>query len=339
MIIVMKPHAQKKDIDMVLKRVKELGYEPRVIRGDVQTVIGAVGDENLHLSLDMLKTIEAVEQVIPVQAKHKLASREYHPQSSVVNVGGHKIGAGNFQVIAGPCGVESIEQMHQVARDLKASGVNILRGGAYKPRTSPYDFQGLGEEGLEILTEMKRVYDMAIVTELVGVPYVEKVAEVADMIQIGARNCQNFNLLEVAGAAGKPVLLKRGMSVTVKEWLSCAEYLLVHGCPDVILCERGIRTFETATRNTLDLGAVAAVKKESHLPVIIDPSHAAGRLDLVLPLSKAGIAVGADGLIVESHPYPHKALSDAAQQIPSDEFGEYLSEIEPYIELYRQSFK
>ena len=339
MIIVMKPHATENDIESVLGEIKEMGYKPRVIKGDVQTVIGAVGDENSHQSLEMLKTLEPVEQVIAVQAKHKLASREFHPESSVVSVGGNKIGAGNFGLIAGPCGVESIEQMHQVCKDLSAVGVKILRGGAYKPRTSPYDFQGLGEEGLEILAEMKRVYGMAIVTELVGVPYVEKVAEVTDMIQIGARNCQNFNLLEVAGAAGKPVMLKRGMSVTVKEWLSCAEYLMVHGCPDVILCERGIRTFETATRNTLDLGAVAAVKKESHLPVIIDPSHAAGRLDLVLPLSKAGIAVGADGIVVESHPCPHKALSDAAQQIPSAAFGDYLKAIEPYVELYTQSFK
>lgn len=338
MIIVMKPHAKQNDIDDIVKIIVELGYDPKIIRGDVQTVIGAVGDENSHQSLDVLKRLETVEQVIPIQAKYKLASREYHPEPSIVSVGGHKIGAGNFQVISGPCGVESLEQMHQVCKDLKAAGVTILRGGAYKPRTSPYDFQGLGQEGLDILAEMKRTYGMAIVTELVGVGQIDQVAEVADMIQIGARNCQNFNLLEVAGRAKKPVLLKRGMAVTVKEWLSCAEYLLVNGATGVVLCERGIRTFETATRNTLDLGAVAAVKLETHLPVIVDPSHAAGRLDLVLPLTKAGIAVGADGVIVESHPCPAKALSDAAQQIPSDEFGEYMREIEPYIELYKKSF-
>ncbi len=335
----MKPHAEKSDIDNVISRIKELGYNPKVINGEVQTVIGAVGDENLHTSLEPLKLDEAVENVIPIQAKHKLASREFHPESSVIEIAGNKIGAGNFGLIAGPCGVESIEQMHQVCKDLKDSDVKILRGGAFKPRTSPYDFQGMGQEGLDILAEMKRVYGLGIVTELVGLPHIDAVAEVADMIQIGARNCQNFNLLEAAGNAGKPVLLKRGMAVTVAEWLCAAEYLMVHGCPDVILCERGIRTFETATRNTLDVGAVAAVKRETHLPIIIDPSHAAGRLDLVVPLSKAGIAAGADGIIVEAHPNPQCALSDAAQQIPSNRFTEYLNEIKPYIDLYTNSFK
>ena len=225
-----------------------------------------------------------------------------------------------MQVIAGPCAVESYEQMKEVTRDLVSCGVRIIRGGAFKPRTSPYAFQGLGEKGLEILQAMKDEFGVAVITEVVGVSQIEKVAATADCLQIGARNCQNYNLLEMVSKAEKPVLLKRGMSTSVSEWLAAAEYLLVNGCPDVILCERGIRTFETATRNTLDVGAIAVAKQETHFPVIADPSHAAGKVSLVLPLAKAAIAAGADGLIVEAHPDPVSACSDAAQQIKSSNF-------------------
>ena len=334
MIIVLKPHCSDKAIDQVVKHIKDLGYDPRVIKGDVQTVIGAVGDENMHTSLDALKSWDSVEKVVPVQKKHKLCSREFHPEDQIVDIGKFKIGGGHFQTIAGPCGIESREQIFQATRDLVECGVNVIRGGAFKPRTSPYDFQGLGQEGLDLLKAIKDEFDVAVVTELVGVDHIPAVAKVADMIQIGARNCQNYNLLEKVAGAGRPVLLKRGMATSISEWFSAAEYLKVHGCSQVVLCERGIRTFETALRNTLDVGAIAVAKKETYLPIIVDPSHAAGRLDMVLPLAKAGVAAGADGIIVEAHPNPHLACSDAAQQIPSAEFNEsFMKKIRPYIEL------
>ena len=311
--------------------IVKLGYEPRIIRGVENTVIGAVGDENIHRSLELFKAFPFVADVLPIQKRYKLASREFHHDDSVLCIGSEKIGAKNFQIIAGPCALESREQMRIAARDVKAAGARILRAGVYKPRTSPYDFQGLGEEGLEILKEVKEEFNMPVVTEVVGVNHIEKIAAVADCLQIGARNCQNYNLLEAVAGAGLPVLLKRGMSTSIEEWLSAAEYLLVHGCTSVILCERGIRTFETATRNTLDLSAVAVAKRETHLPVIVDPSHAAGKVDLVLPLSKAAIAVGADGLIVEAHPDPVSAVSDAAQQIPSAEFGKFVEALKPFL--------
>nr|HPN85354.1 3-deoxy-7-phosphoheptulonate synthase [Victivallales bacterium] len=277
MIIVFKPHTPEEKINEVSEIITKLGYEPRVIRGVENTVIGAVGDEQMHRSLEILKSFSFIDDVIPIQKRYKLASREYNPKDSFAMVGDQKIGAGNFQVIAGPCAVESLEQLSQTAKDISSCGVKILRGGAYKPRTSPYDFQGLGEEGVEILKQVKKQTGMPIITEIVGVTHIEKVASVADCFQIGARNCQNYHLLERVAAVKKPVLLKRGPASTIEEWLSSAEYLLVNGCPQVILCERGIRTFETATRNTLDLGAVAVAKRESHLPVVVDPSHAAGK--------------------------------------------------------------
>ena len=336
MIIVFKPHTPEDKINEVSKMIEQLGYEPRVIRGVEHTVIGAVGDEKIHRSLEIFKSFPCVADVIPIQKRYKLASREYHEADSFVMIGKEKLGAGSFQVIAGPCAIESRGQLRQAAKDIYAAGVRILRGGAFKPRTSPYDFQGLGEEGLQILKEVKEEFNMPVVTEILGVTHVKQVAEVADCLQIGARNCQNYHLLEHVANAGRPVLLKRGMASTVEEWLSAAEYLVVHGCPNVILCERGIRTFETATRSTLDLGAVAVAKRETHLPVIVDPSHAAGRVDLVLPLARAAVAVGADGIIVETHPDPVNATSDAAQQIPSGKFGEFMNELKPIIEAMRR---
>ena len=339
MIIVLKPGTSDKHIENIERKVTDFGYEPRVIRGVERTIIAAVGDETEHKSLETLQSLPMVENVVPIQKPYKTVSREFHRASSVVDLGNVKIGGGNFMIVAGPCSVESPEQMDSVTQDIVGSGVKALRGGAYKPRTSPYDFQGLREDGLKILGDMKSKYGVSIVTEIVGFPYVEKVAKVADLLQIGARNCQNYHLLEVVAGAGRPVLLKRGFATTVKEWLLAAEYLIVHGCNDVILCERGIRTFETATRNTLDICAVAVAKKETHLPVMVDPSHAAGRIDLILPLAKAAIAAGADGLIVETHPNPAEACSDAAQQIPSDKFKEFVDELQPLVELCTKSSK
>jgi 3-deoxy-7-phosphoheptulonate synthase len=334
MIIVLKPHATRKQADEVKKHVIELGYDPRVIHGVERTVVAAVGDELSHRSLEILRGMPIVENVIPIQKRYKLASREFHAANSVVEIGGRfKLGGGHFQMIAGPCSIESREQLWQVTRDLVDAGVHIIRGGAFKPRTSPYDFQGLGMDALKMLAEVKAEFGVAVVTEVVGAPHAKAVAKVADVLQIGARNCQNYHLLEVVAKTGKPVMLKRGMATTVEEWLSAAEYLMVNGCPDIILCERGIRTFETATRNTLDVGAVAVVKLESHLPIIVDPSHAAGRHDLVLPLAKAGIAAGADGVMMEAHPCPVDALSDAAQQLVSSKFADVMAELKPYVEV------
>jgi 3-deoxy-7-phosphoheptulonate synthase len=333
MIIVLKPHVGRHQVEEVKKHIIDLGYDPRVIHGVERTVIGAVGDELSHRSLEILRGMPAVENVIPIQKRYKLASREYHKPDTGVKVGKYTVGGGHFQVMAGPCSIESREQLQQAVKDLVKAGVRIIRGGAFKPRTSPYDFQGLGEKGLELLAEVKDQYGVAVATEVVGVTHVEKVAAVADLLQIGARNCQNYHLLEQVAQAGKPVLLKRGMATTIEEWLSAAEYLIVNGCEDVILCERGIRTFEHATRNTLDIGAVAVAKQESHLPVIVDPSHAAGDFRLVLPLAKAAIGAGADGLMIEAHPEPVEALSDAAQQLESGEFGNVMAELKPFVEI------
>lgn len=333
MIIVLKPHSPESKIKEIAELTSKLGYEPKIIKGVEHTVIAAVGDERNHQSLESLKSHPYVQNVLPIQKPYKLASREYHPKCSKVKIGNYFIGAGHFQVMAGPCAVESYEQMRKATSDVFKAGVRIIRGGAYKPRSSPYAFQGLGKEGLDILQAMKDEFKVAVVTEVVGVMHIEQIATVADCLQIGARNCQNYHLLEMVAKADKPVLLKRGMSTTVNEWLSAAEYLLVNGCPSVILCERGIRTFETATRNTMDIGAIAVAKQESHFPVIADPSHAAGRVNLVLPLAKAAIAAGADGLIVEAHPDPVNACSDAAQQIKSNEFYKFMESIEPLINL------
>ncbi|HBM16628.1 MAG TPA: 3-deoxy-7-phosphoheptulonate synthase [Lentisphaeria bacterium] len=336
MIIVLKPHSTEVKIKEIADITQKLGYEPKIIKGVEHTVIAAVGDERKHQTLEILKSHPSVQTVLPIQKPYKLASREYHPKCSKVKIGDYYIGAGHFQVIAGPCAVESYEQMRKATKDVYKTGVRIIRGGAYKPRSSPYSFQGMGKEGLEILQAMKKEFGVAVITEVVGVTHIDLIAEVADCIQIGARNCQNYHLLEMAAKAEKPVLLKRGMSTTVNEWLSAAEYLLVNGCSSVILCERGIRTFETATRNTMDVGAIAVAKQESHFPVIADPSHAAGRVNLVLPLAKAAIGAGADGLIVEAHPDPVNASSDAAQQIKSSEFHKFMESIEPFIKICSQ---
>ncbi len=333
MIIVFKPHPDEADVRAIEAKVLEYGYEPRIIRGVERTVIACVGDEIEHQSLEALQVLPFIERVIPVQKRFKVVSREFHPSNSIIDLGPAKIGAGHFMMIAGPCAVESREQLRQVTKDAVAAGVKVIRGGVFKPRTSPYDFQGMGEEGLKLMAEVRDEFGVAIVTEVLAVTHLKAAAEVADVLQIGARNCQNYHLLEMVADMGRPVLLKRGMATKIEEWLLAAEYLMVHGCQNVILCERGIRTFENATRFTLDLGAVAIAKRESHLPVIVDPSHPAGVADLVLPLSRASIACGADGLIVETHPNPPEACSDAAQQIRSSEFKAFMDNLEPLIAL------
>ncbi len=331
MIIVIRAHATSEQIDQVLKEVEILGYTPSPIHGVNQTVVAAIGDERTHANLESLTALPQVESVLRVQKRHKLVSRESHPADSVVNVGGVLIGGGNFCLMAGPCSVESEEQLFSTAEAVKASGATILRGGAYKPRTSPYEFQGLGKEGLRLLAAAREQTGLKIVTEVLSERDVEHVAEVADILQIGARNAQNFQLLIEAAKSGKPILLKRGMSEKIEEWLLAAEYILAHGNPNVLLCERGIRTFETYTRNTLDLAAVAIAKNESHLPVIVDPSQGCGRADLVVALCCGAIAVGADGLIIEVHPKPAEAMSDGQQQVDFALFEKLRAAIAPYL--------
>jgi len=278
----------------------------------------------------MLATQEATHGVkctVSQRSGCRLTSRQHHPEDTVIMLGDHGIGGGGLTVIAGPCAVESREQMHRTVSALVEHGIWIIRGGAYKPRTSPYDFQGLGREGLDLLAEMKREYGVKVITELTCPSLLGPVSRVADILQIGSRNCQNYDLLRAAASAGLPVMLKRGMAVSVGEWLSAAEHLMAHGCLDVILCERGIKTFETVTRNTLDVGAVAALKLETHLPVLVDPSHAAGKRELVLPLAMAGVAAGADGLMVEVHCDPDSALCDGSQQLTLDMVPELVSRV------------
>jgi len=334
-IIVLKLNPTFEEVDEVERHVRELGYEPHTLRGEVRTVIACIGDETGHRDLQALLHLKQVREVMPIQKKYKLINREIHPEPMSVSIGGYRFGPGLFEVIAGPCAVESYEQCLSTAKAVRSSGAKLLRGGAFKPRTSPYDFQGLGQEGLEILAAVKQETGMPIVTELVSERDCEAVSAVADVLQIGARNALNYALLTEAAKSGKAILLKRGLSATVQEWLLAAEYIAKQGNANILLCERGIRTYETATRNTLDLGAVAYVKQETGLPVIVDPSHAAGRRDLVGPLAKAAVAVGADGLIVEVHPDPEHALSDQAQQLTFDDFEQFMNDLAPYVRIAR----
>ncbi len=331
MIIVLRPHSAKSAIDEVIAEVSKLGYEPSPIHGATQTVIAAIGDERTHLNLESLTALPQVESVLRVQKRFKLASRESHPADTVVDVDGVKIGGGHFALMAGPCSVESEEQLLTTARSVKEAGATILRGGAYKPRTSPYEFQGLGKDGLRLLELARSETGLKIITEVLSERDVEHVAASADILQIGARNAQNYQLLIECARSGKPVLLKRGMSERIEEWLLSAEYILAHGNPNVLLCERGIRTFETYTRNTLDLAAVAIAKKESHLPVIVDPSQGCGRADLVIAMCCGAVALKADGLLVEVHPNPAEALSDGQQQVDFAGFRDLTEQIKPFL--------
>jgi len=327
MIIVLRPDATDEQINHIIEKVEKLGLKPHVSRGTQRTIIGVIGPEDI-LRVTPLEAFPGVETVMPVLAPYKLVSREFKSQDSVIDLGrGVQLGGKKIVVMAGPCAIENIETLGVIARLIKKAGATVLRGGAFKPRTSPYSFQGLGEEGLKILNKVGNELDLSTVTEVMDPRDVELVARYADILQIGARNMQNFNLLKEVGQTKKPVLLKRGMSSTIKELLMSAEYILSGGNFNVILCERGIRTFEDFTRNTLDISAVPAVEQLSHLPVIVDPSHAAGKWGLVPALSKAAVASGADGLIIEVHSHPEDAVSDGAQSLIPENFTQLMEEL------------
>jgi 3-deoxy-7-phosphoheptulonate synthase len=326
MIIVLKPHATKAHADELMQRIAALGLRPLYMPGQERVVLGALGDEraleSLHLDSDPL-----VESVKPILAPYKLVGREMHPHDTIVDLGGTRVGGGFFTVIAGPCAVESAEQMRATALAVKQAGAHALRGGAYKPRTSPYSFQGLGQDGLEILRDVSRETGLPAVTEVVDAGDVELVDGYAAAFQAGARNMQNFRLLQALGRSRKPVILKRGMAAKVEDLLLAAEYILAEGNPNVILCERGITTFETATRNTLDLNAIPVIKQRSHLPILVDPSHGTGFRELVAPMAKAALACGADGILVEVHSDPPNALSDGRQSLFPEQFAAMMREL------------
>ncbi len=328
MIIVMKPGTGRDKVDPVIARVEELGLTVHLSEGEEHTIIGVVGlplPENLE---EMFEAYPGVENVVRITKKFKLAGWDFHPAKTVIDLGdGVTIGGTELSMMAGPCSVESEQQTLETARAVAAAGATILRGGAYKPRTSPYEFRGLGEQGLQILAQAREETGLKIITEVMTPADVETVAQYTDIFQIGARNCQNYLLLEEVGKARKPVMLKRGLSMLLEEWLLAAEYVMAQGNPDVMLCERGIRTFETMTRNTMDVSAVPVVQSLSHLPVIVDPSHAAGKRPYIAALAKAGIAAGADGLMIEAHPSPDHALSDGAQSLNLDEFAALMPQL------------
>ncbi len=337
MIVVMKPGTSQEQIDYVCKQIESMGFLAHPIQGVERTVIGAVGDERGREQLLGLALVDGVEAVIPIMKPYKLASRELRKQPTVVKVGNLEIGPSQFVVMAGPCSVESEEQILQAAEAVKAAGANILRGGAFKPRTSPYSFQGLEKKGLELLAKTRAKTGLPVVTEVLGAEDIGLVSEYTDILQIGARNMQNFPLLKGVGKTKKPVLLKRGMMSTVKELLMSAEYILSHGNSKVILCERGIRTFEDQTRNTLDLSAVPLLKELTHLPVIVDPTHGTGVRSLIPPMARAAVASGCDGLMIEVHPHPELALSDGAQSLNPSQFTELMKGLQPYLQLEKRT--
>jgi 3-deoxy-7-phosphoheptulonate synthase len=326
MIIIMSPSAARKEIDDVEKKLYELGFKTHPIIGEVKTVIGAIGDKRL-LNTQSISSMPGVEALVPIMKPYKLAGRELKKTPSIVEVGDIKIGGNEIVVMAGPCAIENREIFVETAVKVKEAGAKILRGGAYKPRTSPYAFHGLEEEGLKIMAEAREITGMKLVTEVVDTRDVELVASYADILQIGARNMQNFRLLQEAGASMKPILLKRGLSATIEEWLMSAEYIMATGNPNIILCERGIRTYETATRNTIDMSAIPVVKELSHLPILIDPSHATGNWKYVGALSRGAIATGADGILVEVHSDPASALCDGPQSLRPEKFVEVMKEL------------
>ncbi|MBV8382394.1 MAG: 3-deoxy-7-phosphoheptulonate synthase [Planctomycetaceae bacterium] len=332
MIIVLKPHPTPELIGHVIERIEALGFTPHLSQGVARTIIGVIGDED-KLQVEPLQAIPGVEQVVPILKPFKLASREFHADDSVFEVKGVKVGGGHLMMIAGPCAVEGEAILMEIAAKVRDAGANVLRGGAFKPRTSPYSFQGLGEEGLKLLRAAGERFGMPIVTEVMDPRQVELVGRYADIFQVGARNMQNFDLLKEVGKTGTPVLLKRGMSATVKELLMSAEYVLAQGNRRVILCERGIRTFEDATRNTLDLSIVPNAKGQSHLPIIVDPSHATGRPDLIPAMARAAVAAGADGVHVEVHSCPEKALSDGPQALLPHQYAKLMDELRQLAEV------
>jgi 3-deoxy-7-phosphoheptulonate synthase len=337
MIISMKRHATREEIDAVTAQVNHFGYKVHSIEGEERVVIGVVGVGDVTACLESIEAMPQVENVMRITAPYKFVSKEFRKEKTQIRVNGTVIGGDEFVVMAGPCSVESEEQILRSAEGVAKVGAKLLRGGAFKPRTSPYDFQGMEEDGLKLLQKAKKATGLAIVTEVMSDRDVDLVASYADVLQIGARNMQNFMLLKALGKCGRPILLKRGLSSTVKELLMSAEYIVAHGNPDVMLCERGIRTFETITRNTCDITAIPALNELTHLPVILDPSHATGKRSLVPALARAGVAIGADALIVEVHPAPEKAISDGAQSLDMPQFARMMEELKPYIELWKDS--
>lgn len=326
MIIVMKPDATKENIQKVEERLHQVGLKAHLSTGEDCTIIGVIGDRKKIANLEV-SMLEGVEKTVRITEKYKLVSCHFHPEDTIVDVDGVKIGGKEVVVMAGPCSVESIEQLREAAKAVKAGGAKFLRGGAFKPRTSPYDFQGLAEEGLKMLREVADEEGLKVVTEIVDKDDIELVGKYADVYQVGARNMQNFQLLKALGKAKKPVMLKRGLAATISEWLNAAEYIMAGGNEQVIFCERGIRTYETFTRNTLDLSAVAAIKELSHLPIIVDPSHGTGRWEMVRPMARAAVAAGCDGLIIEVHPHPEVALSDGDQSLTPKNFNALMGEL------------
>jgi 3-deoxy-7-phosphoheptulonate synthase len=337
MIIVMKQGAKKDSIQNIIKIIEEKGLTPHISDGSEVTIIGVIGDKTKLMDQN-LEIAEDVERIVPVTETYKLANKKFHPEPTIVKVGNASIGGDELVIMSGPCAVESREQLLETARASKAAGATILRGGAYKPRTSPYAFQGLEEEGLRFMKEAREETGLSVVCEVTSLNAIEAAVKYVDMLQIGARNMQNFYLLKEAGKTGLPVLLKRGLSATIDEWLNAAEYIIAEGNPNVVLCERGIRTFETATRNTLDISAVPVIKSKSHLPIIVDPSHATGVRKYVKPLAMSAVAAGADGLMIETHPNPSIALSDGPQSLTFPQFEELCKELRPLAALMGKKF-
>lgn len=337
MIIIMKPAATKEEIGNVIEMVESRGLQTHLSAGSEVTIIGVIGDKK-KLQTCNIEIASGVDKLVPVTESYKLTNKKFHPDDSSIPVGNTMIGPGSLTIMAGPCAVESREQLMETAIAVKAAGANFLRGGAYKPRTSPYSFQGLEEEGLKYMKEAREATGLNVICEVTSGRAIEAAVKYVDMLQIGARNMQNFELLKEAGKSGVPVLLKRGLSSTIDEWLNAAEYIISEGNPNIVLCERGIRTYETVTRNTLDISAVPVIKQKSHLPIIVDPSHATGVRAYVAPLAKASIAAGADGLMIEVHPNPAKALSDGPQSLTFEAFNNLCNELRPYAELSGRKF-
>ena len=326
MIIVMSPGATQRNIDNVIKKLERLNLRTHLSEGEDRTIVGVIGDKKIIANLEM-EMMAGVEKTVRITEKYKLVSRDFHPQGTIIDVGGVKIGGDEIIIMAGPCAVESFDQLRETAQVVKDCGAKILRGGAFKPRTSPYDFQGLGEEGLKLLRKVADEFDLKVVTEVVDRGDIELVENYSDILQVGARNMQNFQMLKALGKSKKPIMLKRGLSATISEWLNAAEYIMNGGNENVIFCERGIRTYETFTRNTLDLSAVAAIKELSHLPIVVDPSHGTGRRPMVAPMSRAAIAAGADALMIEVHPHPEIALSDGNQSLTPEDFKNLMADL------------
>ena len=338
MIVVMKPGSTQENLAAVVNKIEAAGLRTHLSKGEEVTIVGVIGDKKIIANLE-LQMMAGVDKTVRITEKYKLVSRNFHAEDTIIDAGGVKIGGSEIVVMAGPCAVESLEQLREAAQAVKACGAKFLRGGAFKPRTSPYDFQGLGEDGLKLLRTVADEFDLRVVTEIVDKDDIEIFSKYADILQVGARNMQNFQMLKALGKCSKPILLKRGLSATISEWLNAAEYIMSGGNEQVIFCERGIRTYETFTRNTLDLSAVAAVKELSHLPIVVDPSHGTGRWKMVAPMARAAIAAGADGLIIEVHPHPEKALSDGDQSLTPEAFKQLMGNLDGIAKVMGRSIK